>query len=307
MSDAAAPVAAAPAAPAAAPATPEAPVAAKAPEPEPTEEYEIDGKKVHWTKTQARTHIQKAGAADKRFREAAEIKAKHEDWLKAFEEDPEEALRKLGKDPDKVFAAHMAKKAGLALLTPEQREKAAVERERDELKAKEVKREAEAKAKADEELDERNAMALREQLVAVADKYGLDREPEALEGLAEVGLELLDLVGEGITAEQVAQEYMRREAEHLEARERKLMPKLKGERLKTYLKSNVAALLKLSGAELLDVLGPEGLEAINKATLTKVPGPTPIKRAAPAVAPPPRNGNGRFVSEAEFNKKFGGR
>ncbi len=297
---------AAPAAPAAAEATTDtAPVAAKAPESEATEEYEIDGEKVHWTKTQARTHIQKSGAADKRLQQAAEKNKAIEALAKLAEDDYEAFLKKLGKDPEKLHAAALERRAKQALMTPEQVERATLERERDELKAKVDAREAETKAKADAELDEHNTAALAEQLTAVADKHGLDRSPEALEGLAEVGLELLDLLGPGITAEQVAQEYLRRESEHLEAREKKLMPRLKGERLKAYMKSNVTALLKLPGAELLEILGPDGVKAIQDATLANVPGPGASKPRTAVVAPPPRNGsNGRFMTEGEFNKAF---
>lgn len=299
MSDPVAP-AAAPEAPAATKPEP----AAKPVEAEPSEEYEVDGQKVTLTATQRRTAVQKGLAADKRIQTAAETQKKLDALISDFEKDPEAALAKMGKDPEKILAALMERKAKQALLTPEQREAQALKEERDALKAEKDERDKESKAKADQELDQHNYIALSEQLVEAADRHGLDGDPETLEGMADVGLDLLDLLGPGVTAEQVAQEYMRLEAEHLEKRDRKLLPKLKGERLKAYLKTNIGALLTLPAAELLEMLGPEGVKVFQAATLTKLPGVAPVRPRPAAVAPPPRNGAGRFTTEAQFDKKF---
>lgn len=282
-----------------------APVEIKVPEVEPFDDYEIDGKTVRLTRTQARTQIQKATALDKRMQETAETKKKLDSLISDFEKDPEAALAKLGKDPEKILQALIERKAKMALLTPEQREAQALKEERDALKAEKDRADAERKKKADEELDQHNQAALEGQLVAIADKYGLDKEPEALGDLADVALDLLETVGEHVTMDQVAQEYLRREEEHIEARDKKLLPKLKGERLEKFLKTNIEAVLKLPPADLLRVLGPEGVKAIQAATLTKAPTATKVR--APDVKPPPRNGQGRYVSEADINKKFGTR
>lgn len=284
------------------------PVAAKAPEVEPAEEYEIDGKKVMLTRTQARTHIQKSGAVDKRMQEATETKKKLDDILADFDKDPEAALRKVGRDPDKIIAALLARKAKLELMSPEQQASAKLQEERDALKLKLETLEKERQDEAQANLDQRNQQALEAQLVTAADKYGLDKTPETLEGLCDVAVDLLEY-GTTPSPDQVAQEYLRRELEHLEQRDKKLLPRLKGERLKSYLKSNIPALLALPGNELLELLGPAGVKAIQAATLAKVPSaakkPMPTAPApAPAPKPPPRNGDGRYVSEAAFDRKF---
>ncbi len=301
MSDIAAPVA--PAVAATAPTGEAAPVVAKV-EAEPSFELEIDGKKTSLTYTQARTELQKSRAADKRLQDATERRKEADALVKLFEDDPEAALRKAGKDPEKILAALLERKAKQALLTPEQQERAKLEKERDDLRSEKDKRDAESKAKADAELDQHNGAALEQQLLAAADAFKLDRTPETFEGLLDVGIELLDLLGPGITAEQVVQEYLRRDEEHLEARDRKLLPKLSGARLNAYLKANVAALVRLPAAELLEVLGPDAVKAIQAATLTKLPGVKPTVKPT-AVAPPPRNGStGRFMTEGQFDKKF---
>lgn len=275
----------------------------KAAEPEPSEEYEIDGKKVSLTKTQARTYIQKSFAVDKRMQTVAEKEKAANALVAEFERDPEAAMRKAGKDPEKILQALLERKAKQATMTPEQLERAKLEEERDALKADKEKREKAEKAKADSELDQHNEKALETQLIEAADAHGLDGTPETLEELCDIALELLEL-GLNPSAAQVAQEFIRRDGEYLELREKKVVPRLKGPKLNAYLKANVGALLKLPAAELLEVLGPEGVKAIQEATLTKLPGPG--ARVAPKgapIVPPPRNGAGRFISEAQFDKK----
>lgn len=287
---------------------PPAAAAAAEPDPEPSFELEIDGKKHSLTHTQARTELQKSRAADKRLQDATERKKEADALVKLFEEDPEAALRKAGKDPEKILAALLERKAKQALMTPEQIERAKLEKERDDLKAEKDKREADAKKKADDELDQHNGTAVEAQFIEAADRHGLDKDPDTLADLADIGLELVELLGTRVTAEQIVQEYLRREEEHIVKRDAKLLPKLKGPRLLAYLKTNVGALLKLPPGELLEALGPEGVKAVQDATLTKVPAPGAGRaKPPPPVGIPPRHPeNGQFtrhISEAEFNKK----
>lgn len=289
-------------APAAAPA--EAPVVEPvnaAPVAEETETYEIDGKTVELTRTQARTLLQKAGAVDKRLQQATETQKKLDALIAAFEADPEAALSKLGKDPAKVIENMLAKRAALELMTTEQRETAALKEERDALKAAADKATADKKAAAEAELDEHNSRALEEQLVSIADKHGLDATPETLEGLCQVAIDLSDL-GLVPTAEQVGQEFMRREAEALEAYQRKVRPRLKGDRLKSYLKEQIPSLVGLPPEELLELLGPDGVKAVLSATLVKA---KPASKPATATVKSTRRGpGGKFLSEAQFDSKY---
>ncbi len=300
---AAAPAAPAPAAAAPAAAETKAPVEAKpAPEVDDSEEYTVDGKQVRLSRAQRALHIQKGLGADKRMQEATEAKKRSDEIIKLFETDPEAALAKMGKDPEKFIAEHLAKRAKAALQTPEQRELARVQKERDDLaaKAKEIE-DREARQKQAEQ-DRATHQALEQQIIAAADKHGLDSSPEVLEGLCDIALEFLDH-GVSISPDQLAQEYLHREEELLAVREQKLLPKLKGQKLKAYLKSNLPALLSLPAAELLEILGPEGVRTIQSATLTKVP--SPAKPKPPPAPLPPRTAEGRWRTEAEIVKKFG--
>lgn len=268
------------------------PPAAKAPEPEPTEEYEIDGKKVQLTKTQARTHIQKHGAADKRLQEATEKQKRADALLKKLEEDPEAALRELGKDPEKIIAEHLAKKAKQALMTPEQIETERLKKERDDLRAENEKTQAEKKKAAEKEADTRNERATHEQLVALADKYGLDADPDVLEGLCDAGIELIEILGRAPTGDQVAQEYIRKENERTEAHRSKRLTKLTGKKLLEYLGNPTVEAVKAALAE----MDAESLKAI----------PAPVaKKKAEAPVTRPRDEKGKYINESGFDRKFG--
>ncbi len=293
MSDGA--VAAAPVDAPAAPVEAKAPLkppVAKAPEPEPSEEYEIDGEKVTLTRTQARTEIQKSRAAAKRMQEATEKQRKLDADQKEFEEDPEAYYRKRGKDPEKVFAEHLAKKARQALMTPEQVESERQAKELAELKADKAKTEAEKKAAADKELDDRNSIATERQLIAGADKYGLDATPDTLEGLCDTAAKMMDDFGVIPTVDQVMQEYLFQERQGIETRDRKVTSKLEGKKLLSYLGPDVLAKVKAALA-LADV---ESLKAI----------PSPQTKKPPQQnAPTKRDAQGKYVREADFDRKFG--
>lgn len=307
------------AAPAAAPAAAAPPVteaaAARKPlaiapaEVEPSEEYEIDGKKMLLTRTQARTYIQKAGAVDKRMEETTRLQNRLDALLKDFETDPEAALKKVGKDPEKIIAGLLAKKAKLELMSPEQQALVKAQEDRDALQARLDKLESDKKTEDQQRLDQRNEEALRNQMIAVADKYNLDGTPETLEGLCQVALELLEY-GTAPTLDQIAQEFQRQELEHLKSRDKKIVGRLKGDALKSFLKDYAPKLLVLPPAELLEILGPAGIRAVQAATLSRVPAvakkPLPVAPVTPAPTRviPARNDAGKFVSEAEFDRKF---
>lgn len=268
-----------------------APVVTKAPEAEPTFELEVDGKKVTLTHTQARTQLQKQNAADKRFKEAADKRAEIDDFMRLFDEDPEAALKKMGKDPEKAFAAHLEKKAKQALMTPEQVERAREQTELATLKADKEKAESERKASVAKENDDRNSMAMERQLIAAADKYSLDASPEVLEGLCDVAADLMDY-GTVPTVDQIAQEYIRRETEHIETRDRKVFSKLEGPKLLAYLGKDALARVRAAIA----AADAESLKAV----------PAPALKPKPSVGKPiTRDSKGQYVRESDFDRKFG--
>ncbi len=288
MSEAVAPVAPTPAN-GAPPEAPQKPAeVAKPVNVEVAEEYDIEGEKVMLTRTQARTRLQKAGALDKRIQQTTESQKKLDALLKAFEEDPEATLAKLGKDPQKLIAEHLARKAKTELMTPEQREAQKLQQERDEYKAKVEAIESEKKAAAQAQIDQRNFTALEQQLIAAADKAGLDQSPEVLEWMADIAIEAVEL-GYSITPEQVAQEVILRQTQTIEQRDKKLLAKLEGKKLLGYLGETTLARVKAALAE----ADAESLKKI----------PPPQKPKVTQVRAHTRTEKG-FLSETEFDKKF---
>lgn len=274
--------------------TPEPKVVAKPAEAKPvevddTEEYVVDGKPTRLNKAQRQLHFQKALAADKRMKEAADIKAKTEDFWKDFEADPEGAMRKLGKDPDKIFSAHLEKKARLATMTEEQREAASLKERAEAAEKKAAKFEEEQKAARQAEVDARNFKALETQLIAASDKLGLASTPDVLEGLCDIALEFYEY-GASITADQVAQEFVRREKEHFEAKDKRLFSVLKGQKLLAYLGDATLAEVKAA----LSQVDADSLKDI----------PKPQAKAKTQVRAHERTVKGH-INENAFDKKFG--
>lgn len=296
MTDAVAPAAApVPAAPVEKPIAgappPEKPKAvAKAPEPEPTFELEIDGKKTTMTHTQARTELQKRAAADKRLQEAAEKAKKLAADEKEFEEDPEAYYRKRGKDPDAILSKHLERKAKLALMTPEQIAAEKTSKELEELRAHKEKTEKAALEAKQREADLKTAEMLETEMVAAADKYNLDRDPDVLDGMCAIGIEFLDDYGIRLSPDQLAQEYLRREDEGISKRDAKKLSKLEGKKLLAYL--GEANLAKVKAA--LAAADAESLNAI----------PPPQVKPKIQVKAHTREVKGH-IRETDFDKKFG--
>ncbi len=276
--------------PKAAPAKAEAkPPAAPPVEVDDSEEFVVDGKPVRLNKAQRQLQIQKALAADKRLQEATERLKKLDEEEKLWESDPEAALAKRGKDPKKMIAEHLARQAKRELMTPEQIEREKIEKERDEAKGK---LEAREKKEADERkaaFDKKSHLHIETELLASADKYAVDGRALALLDLLDVADEFVDY-GLKIKGDEIAQIHLKREKEHIEARDKKLWDKLEGPPLLKYLgEKNVA---KLRAA----------LKEADAASLNDLPAPTLKPKVN--VKAHQREVKGH-IRENDFDKKFG--
>ncbi len=93
------------------------------------------------------------------------------------------------------------------------------------------------------------------------------------------------------TTDQVVQEYIRREKEHIETRDRKVLSKLDGRKLLDYLGKDTLARVDAARA----AANAESLKAI----------PAPQAKRPPPNAPVKRDSQGKYVRESDFDKKFG--
>ncbi len=245
-------------------------------------EYKVNGKMQKLTRAQALVRLQKSEAADQRFQEAADTKRRAEELLALIEKDPEAALAKAGRDPAKVLEEYLSRKAREATLTPEQKEHEQLKRQLEEYKAKAEKADADQRSAAQKAMDERTSTQLEETLLGAAAQYGLDRTPATLELLADVALELVEY-GINPTPDQLCQEVIHRQKEHIGARDSKIIS-------------------KLSDDKLMEHLGPEVVKRIVAASLKSVPKPG--ARSAPR-APAEETPAKGYLTEAELERSLG--
>lgn len=230
----------------------------KTPEAEPLDTYVINGKEVQLTKTQAKTYIQKAGALDARMRELADREKKAQALVEDFENDPEAALKKLGKDPQKIIDSYLQKMAKQATLTPEQLEKQHLEQELADFKAKDEAAKKEQLTLAQKQMFERDVARWQQRFVTVAQNFELGGSPDTLEQLAAVSIEFGEL-GINLSDEQLAAEVKYRREEHVNARDAQLIKRFPN--------------TDEGNSALVDYLGKDVVKRVIRATLKAVPKP----------------------------------
>ena len=119
------------------------------------EEQEFDlGNDDHIEKL--REMAQKGEGADQKFQEASKMRKQMEAFAKMMQENPYEALRRLGHDPDKIAESHMERRLEEMAKSPEQIEREKLQKELEEIRAEK------------QELEERRAA---EQRRAAQDQY----------------------------------------------------------------------------------------------------------------------------------------
>lgn len=247
---------------------PKAPAKAKAPEaPREPETFEVvvNGKAMRLTKEQLILRAQKGEAAEKRIQSAVEQERKAMALLKELETDPEAALARMGKDPSKIISDHLARKAAQDMLTPEQRERQKLEEELSQFKSKE-KEAAEAATRAEEE--QRDAVSVKRveaTLLRAATNQGLEGNLETLDMMYDVVSECLEL-GIEPDPEAVVRDVIERQRMHTEARERRILSKIKDDPAKLT-------------AWLAELGGPDIVQRLVKHSLTAVPKPGSKPRA----------------------------
>lgn len=88
-------------------------------------------------------HLQKSKAFDKRAKEYASLKNTVDSLLQEFEKDPESAMRKLGKDPEKLAEEIIKRKIAEMEKSPEQLEREKMQKELEDLRQEKKRAEEE--------------------------------------------------------------------------------------------------------------------------------------------------------------------
>lgn len=244
----------------------------------------IEGQDEWLTEAQAITRLQKQKWSEKQTQEAAKARKEAEALARRFQEDPEAALIALGKDPAAFFEAHLAKKAKLELMSPEQQETYKIQQERDQLKA-----EKEQTLKERQDQEELDAFKVTRDktmktLMALADKHGLDETPETLDDMLKIGMEAIEL-GYPLTYDQLAVEL-----------------KLQREEAAKSLTKVLTTITE--GPKLLEYLGPDVVKRVLKATIEArdVKSTTPKAKRNDSTTALPTPSNGKTYRPAEWAK-----
>lgn len=255
------------------------------PEKEDFFELVVDGEKRQLTREQAVRQLQKAHAADKRFREAQELTRKNQTLLQMLKEDPESALEQLGLDVDAITNKRVARQAERAMMTPEQLEKQELQQKLEQYESKEKQRqEAEAKAKQEEQ-DKVVFSRIEKGFLSAAERHGLDGTPENLGRMVEIASEALDL-GVPITEDQIISELREREDSAFGKLEKRVLGGLKGE-----------ALAKR--------LGPTVVEEVLKWSVERLRGQAGQPKTPPAESTENSKNVPQYVQPDQFLKKHG--
>lgn len=251
-------------------------------EPEELFELTVNGKVEKLTREQAVRELQKGRAAGEKFKSAAEMTRKAQQLFQALEGDHAgDVLEQiLGDRFDTIAEQRMARRAEQALLTPEEREHASLQRKLADYEAREQQRqEQEQKAQVEQQS---NAMVqhLDKAITAIANKGNLPGTPETLAAIAEVLMEADD-IGLNMTEEQVAAEVQ----EKLDGVSKNLEQRILG---------------GLKGDALLDRVGPTIAQAIVDATVARFNTGNPYA-PPPVTEPEPEPAKAvRYNSHAEL-------
>jgi hypothetical protein len=241
-------------------------------------EVKVNGKVKHLTRDQMIVAAQKAEAANEKFSEVSKKEARIEAFMEEMANNPEEALSKIGIDVDSLAEKRLAEKVKKSQQTPEQTKQSELEAK---LAAYEAKEKAALDAKTKEEnrvKDEANTSKITNGLQEAAKRHNI-KSWAGLEDMATIALEAISQ-GYEPTPDQIAQEVLRRQEEHLAEKDSKVYS-------------------KLDGADLLDYLGKATVDKVLKASLAAKGIKAPVSKAK-APPPPVEKPEKGFVTEKEL-------
>lgn len=150
-----------------------------------------------------REMLQKGKSADSKFQKAAAIEKQMQQLIKLFKENPEEALLKMGHDPDKLMEQRIERRIKEMEMSPEQKKLAEMERQlkekEDKLKQIEQEKHESEKARLQEEFSRKLDVEITEALSSSK----LPKSPYVLNRLASTMLEAMKMGYEDVSAKDV--------------------------------------------------------------------------------------------------------
>jgi hypothetical protein len=255
-------------------------------------EIVIDGKPKRLSKEQAIRKLQKEEAGDRRFQQAAELAKKAQAVLGALQgEQAEQALEQLlGERLDAIAEQRFAKRIQGQLMTPEERERVALQQKLQGYEQAEQQRAAREQQTAREQQRQTLMSHFDKSLSALVDKAGLPAEPGVLETVAQVALEALDYeeAGVALTEDQLVAEIKERLETTTKERDRKIASGLKGDALLSY-------------------LGESTVQAVVDAVTAKYHAANPYQAPKPKEEPLAKVNPGESIKESDYMAWLKGR
>jgi hypothetical protein len=230
----------------------------------------IDGKTEKLTRQQLITRAQKGTAAEKRFRESAEMTKKNQQLLEMLTKDPEAALSELQIDLDALAEKRLLKKFEESQMSEEQRRIRELETKARDLETREQQRQRQAEEAKRAEQEKFYMNQLESNVIDAAKKGGLPQDPETLVELLKIGQEL-------------AEYEIPHSPEHLVSEFRERQAKREAEASKRW----TDKLSKLDGDALLDAIDKGLLQRVLRAFSARAKGLTSPPAATTPTTPEP--------------------
>ena len=170
----------------------------------------VDGKEfeeeLDWNdKEGIKRKLQMAHAAEKRMSEAKAAKAKAFDIVKAFEENPENILKRLGPKGREVAEKFLLEQIQNDMLTPEEKEYRELKKYKEMTEAEKAKAKEESEKSAKQAQEYKYAQEFQTTIISALEKSGLPKTPELVKrmaGIMQKNLSLgLDLTPEDLVIE----------------------------------------------------------------------------------------------------------
>lgn len=128
---------------------------------------------------------QKGEGADQKFQEAAKMRKQMEAFAKMVQENPLEALKRMGHDPDKIAEMHMEQRIAEMAKTPDQIEREKLQKELEEIRAEKQKLEDDRKEAEYKAAQETYSRKLDTEITEALSKSEMPKSPYVVKRLAE--------------------------------------------------------------------------------------------------------------------------
>jgi hypothetical protein len=157
----------------------------------------VNGKDMEVDEAELLKRAQMGYSADKKWQEAAQIQKQTQDFIALMQRDPAKALEMMGYDVDKLAEERIKSRIEEMQKSPEQLEREKMQRELEDMKAERERERAETQARETQQLQDKYAMEIENDISSALDDngLGLPKSPYVVKRVADL---MLYYVSEGL-------------------------------------------------------------------------------------------------------------